>query len=107
MIFVGLVLLLGGLLLKPLTESAIPLIMIMTGGTLKLIYVMISFLNKTYRPGKELLLLLMGLTVFFTGVYLKRQGFEGWLVIEASGILMKVTFVLLFIKKLRAVRVML
>lgn len=74
------------------------------GGSLKLFMILFSLYNKTYKPGKEIFLLLTGLAVFFTGMYLRKIGFEYALYIMYAGLSMKVVFVFLYSKSKRALK---
>lgn len=98
--YTGILFILAGVVLRLIfPETILPLIMIIIGGTTKLAYIVVEIITKVYRPGKELLLLILGLTVFFSGIYLKHQAFElAWLIM-GTGLLMKISFLVLFSQK--------
>lgn len=102
LIFVGIVLLIGGILMKMLgTSGPLPLLLIILGASCKLTYLAYSITEKSYHPGWEMTLLYGGLGVFFFGIYLRKHGFDlGWIV-ELLGILMKMSFIFFFIRKKR------
>lgn len=78
-----------------------PIIIIATGGVLKLLYVILSIKNESYKPGIEFSLLIGGLAVFFTGMFLKHHAVPYSRVIMFFGIGMKIVFLILFSKKKR------
>jgi energy-coupling factor transporter transmembrane protein EcfT len=98
-IFIGIFLLIAGIILRSTGFLPLPgLVLIITGGTLKLIYIIAKMINKEYKPGAELLLLFVGLGLFFLG----RHFIPDWTnVMMTLGILFKVSFVFLFIRKTR------
>lgn len=99
LIFIGVVLLVSGIVLRIIgCCPVLAVIIIIAGVSSKLSYVITSIINKTYKPGKELLLMYMGLVVFFTGLYFRRHGIPMGIPLEVIGITMKITFIVLFIR---------
>lgn len=81
-------------------EAPLPLIFILAGVGFKIFYIVGKYRDGSYQPGYELLLLLLGLTLFLSGSYLRSQGtfaHPGLLMIP--GIALKVTFIAIFIIK--------
>ncbi|MDA3852686.1 MAG: hypothetical protein PF444_00355 [Bacteroidales bacterium] len=105
LIIVGVILLVSGIVLKSLGCCGhLPLMMIISGVLCKWTYVILSIVDKTYRPGWEITLLYGGLVVFFTGIYLRHHGFAVGVPVEIMGISMKLVFVALFIRKKKKLR---
>lgn len=103
-LFVGIIALVTGLIAKQWVEFCNwPLMLIMTGGSLKLLYVALEITSKSYHPGKELLLLILGLLVFFAGIYLGREEVAFAYLMMITGLMLKVSFVIFFIRKKRVI----
>ncbi len=99
-LLLGIILLVAGILLKKLILLEIlGLILIITGVTLKAIYIIAKFKSGEYQPGKELLFLVAGLILFFTGLYLKNinQNFIEPIYLIVFGLTLKVIFIIKFI----------
>lgn len=102
LIFIGVIFLIAGIVGRQVwDESSIALAFIIIGVACKFIYMAIAIYKKRYRPGKELLLLYMGLAVFFAGLYMRRHGLSMGIPLEVLGVLMKLVFIGLFIRKSR------
>ena len=98
LIFIGIILLVSGIILRiEGSHPALALTIMLSGVACKLTYVIISIIRKTYRPGKEMLLLYIGMAVFFTGLYFRRHGLPLGVPLEIMGISMKLTFIYLFV----------
>ena len=100
LLFIGIILLVAGILLKKLTQmEALGLILIITGVTLKAIYILAKYKSGEYKPGKELLFLVAGLLLFFTGLYLKNtnQTLIEPIYLIVFGLSLKVIFIIRFI----------
>lgn len=105
LIIVGIVLLVSGIVARFVwNDSFFPILMMISGTMCKLIFIVVSIRNKTYKPGKEMFLLYLGLCVFFTGLYFKRHGVDMAPLLMSMGIVMKLLFVILFIKKFKAAK---
>lgn len=102
-IFAGIVLLTAGLLLAAFTPLALlPKVFIYLGIAFKVFYVIQQIVLGIYRPGYELALLLVGLTIFLSGLYLKKTGATfPYQALMFPGIVLKITFIILFILKVR------
>ncbi len=73
-LFLGITLLSTGIVLKSMAiQSAMPLILILSGPAFKLHYIINKIVIGAYRPGFEVLLLFVGLAAFLTGIYLKNR----------------------------------
>lgn len=103
-LFVGIVLLIIGIIVRKTTGMAIEgLAIILIGISFKTIYIISKARSGEYKPGKELLLLFAGLGLFLGGLYLRSiEGFTYALVMIISGISLKVIFIILFIIKTRS-----
>ncbi len=100
-LYSGIFMLLLGILLRKLTDlNLISLVIIFLGVTLKVYYLLKKFKKKEYKPGFELVLLIFGLFLFMTGIYLRPIASiinPNYFII--SGIAMKVGFIILYINK--------
>lgn len=100
-LYIGLVLLFIGILLRAFTENAILAIILILLGVSSKVYYLIGRVNKgKYKPGWELLILIIGLFLFFLGIYIKSNQFlfnPHFLIIP--GVFLKVLFIVIFIKK--------
>lgn len=102
-LFTGLALLTIGIVFKIVFENTLfAIFLIVTGIVLKLYFILSKIKSAKYRPGYELILLFVGLGLFFTGVHMERTFliFEP-LYVKFTGIILKIAFVLLFIQKTR------
>jgi hypothetical protein len=102
-LFLGLLILTIGIVLKKSSDlSVLPILLMVLGVSLKVFYIISKSRTKKYRVGYELLVLAFGLVLFFTGLYFKKNGAAFnpyWLM--GPGIVLKVIFVILFIRKTR------
>ena len=108
LLFSGIVLLAIGIVLRKMTElEIIGLILIIIGVTCKSTYIVLKARTGEYKPGKELLALAIGLSLFFTGLYLRGsdQFPINPIVLIVSGICLKIFFIVRFIQITRSVRV--
>ncbi len=102
-LYAGIVFLLAGLLLMHVLKlNTFGLSLIILGVLCKLAYIIIKMINKEYKPGYEMGLLFIGLLLFLGLRHFLPQPFS-W-IIATGGILLKVSFVILFIRKVRANR---
>ncbi len=79
--------------------------LIVTGLLFKTYYIVHMARSGEYKPGYELCFLFAGLGLFLSGLYLKSQNpsvIAGLLIF--TGILLKTTFIVIFIVRIRAVR---
>lgn len=102
-IYFGIVLLLGGIGLKAVSDlTLLPIILISAGALCKLSYLFLAIKKGTYRPGFELVLLLAGLILFFSGKRMQVNDETVYsTVFMISGISLKLFFIFLFIRKIR------
>ena len=101
LLFIGIILLVVGILLKKIfLMDVLGLILIITGVTFKAIYILAKVKSGEYKPGKELVFLVVGLLFFFTGLYLQKGGesFINPIYLIVLGLTLKVIFIIRFIK---------
>ncbi|HKK09820.1 MAG TPA: hypothetical protein VJ939_03240 [Bacteroidales bacterium] len=104
LLYAGILLLAGGIVLKSVTEvSLLAMSLIGTGVLAKITYVFLKIKSGEYKPGSEAILLIGGLLLFFSGIYLRAEAFDNFnpAYLIFTGIAMKVTFIILFIIKIR------
>lgn len=102
-LFLGIILLSAGIILRKATEFEITgLAVILIGVLFKTYYIISKARSGEYKPGYELVFLFVGLIMFLTGLYLRSQEppFNPAYLIF-SGISLKVVFIILFIIKTR------
>lgn len=107
LLFIGIALLLVGIVLRKLTQIEIlGLILIITGVTCKTIYIIAKARSGEYKPGNELFILGLGLLLFFTGLSFRNvdQPIIEPVYLIALGISLKVIFIIMFIRNVRANR---
>ena len=108
LLFSGIVLLAIGIVLRKMTElEIIGLILIIIGVTCKSTYIVLKARTGEYKPGKELFALALGLSLFFTGLYLRgsEQNLINPLYLIISGITLKIVFIVRFIQITRSQRI--
>ncbi len=99
-LLLGIILLVVGILLKKIILlDVFGLILIITGITIKAIYILANFKSGEYKPGKELLFLVAGLILFFTGLYFKKsnQNLIEPIFLIVLGLSLKVIYIIKFI----------
>ena len=98
-LFIGIALLTLGILLKKFSDLSIEsLLLIAVGVLFKIYYIIQKARHNEYKPGYELLFLIVGLLLFAAGTYLKTHESPvspSFLIIP--GILFKITFIILVI----------
>jgi len=102
-LYAGILILTTGILLKIFTDMDPVSTLIIVGGVLfKVYYIIINIVKGIYKPGYELVFLLVGLTMFISGRYLlSPDGFANPAFLTIPGIMLKIAFVALFIRKSR------
>ncbi len=108
LLFVGILLLIFGILIRKLTDfDGIGLLLILVGVICKTIYIIKKINTGEYKPGGELTFLFIGLFIFLIGIYLKRVDQEtidpNYLI--GLGLLLKVVFIIMFIQILKKSRI--
>lgn len=93
-----------GIILRLMDVSGVlPIIMFLTGGLLKAMYMVIGVRSGRFRIGSEIVLLIVGVVLVLAGVFIKTSAeyahMYAWLLI--SGIVLKTTFIVLFFRKQR------
>ena len=103
-LFLGILLLLAGILMRKLPGYAmVGLAMILIGVGLKTYYIISKARSGDYKPGAELWYLFLGLVLFFSGLYLKnRDSAIEPLYLILTGIALKVIFIVKFIRLTRS-----
>lgn len=104
LLFIGIVLLILGIVFRKYTDmTGLGLSMILTGVACKTIYIIAKAKSGEYKPGKELIWLFLGLVLFLTGLVLKSNS-PGMIssVLIISGLCLKLLFILIFIRKVKA-----
>lgn len=103
LLFSGLGILTLGLVLNFTSEKSWPVALIITGVGLKIIYIIVKMIKSRYRPAGEVVFLVTGLLLFFTGLYLAPHANAGIFsistLLKITGIALKLVFVVLFIRK--------
>ncbi len=105
LLFIGIILLVVGILLKKMTQmDVIGLAAIIIGVTCKSIYIISKARSGEYKPGTELFILAMGLLLFFTGLYLRgiEQNLIKPIYLIVLGITLKIIFIIKFIQIIRS-----
>ena len=105
LLLIGIILLVVGILLKKLFQmDVLGLVLIITGVSFKAIYILGKVKSGEYKPGKELVFLGAGLLFFFTGLYLQKidQTLTKPLYLIVFGLILKVIFIIEFIKIIRS-----
>ena len=104
LLVLGIALLVIGIVFRKFTDmTGLGLSMILIGVGCKTIYIIAKAKSGEYRPGKELIWLFLGLTLFLIGLILKSNSPEMMsTVFIISGLSMKLLFILKFIRKVKA-----
>lgn len=99
-LILGLFLLILGIVIKLLSDQdVLAIILIVIGALLKTAHIIGIIKTKAYQPGLEFLVLVIGLSVFFFGLYVCQKDSLAQLFI-ISGLILKTIFVVWFIRKL-------
>jgi len=101
LLFIGIILLVAGIILKKMTQmDVLGLTLIIIGVTFKSIYILAKVRSGEYKPGKELILLVAGLLFFLTGLYLRgnEQTLFNPIYLIILGITLKITFIIRIIQ---------
>lgn len=101
LLYIGIVLVVSGIVLKKmLLLGSLPILLLILGGSMKLLFLILSWRNGSFRPGYEMLLLVFGLGLFFTGLYVKHPvvvDYKSFFL--PSGVFLKLLFIILIIRK--------
>ena len=105
-LFLGIALLSLGIVLKKFGNYSIePVILIIVGVLCKIYYIIQKAKSGEYKPGIELLFLIIGLLLFASGTYLKNTEPTFMASFLADlGILFKITFIIMVIINIRSHR---
>lgn len=106
-LFIGIFLLIFGIVIRKTTDLAVEgLAIIIAGVLLKTYYIISKARSGEYSPGYELWFLFIGLSMFLIGLYLKgHESPFNPLFLILPGILFKVIFIILFIVKTRKAKI--
>jgi hypothetical protein len=106
LLFTSIAVLSVGIILKATSDwNQLSILLITLGALGKLLYLRQRISSGNYTPGIELVFLSIGLTLFLSGLYLKSNPINipyQWF--TYSGILLKISFIILFIRKARKSR---
>ena len=108
LLFVGIVLLVVGILIRKLTGlDVFGLLMIITGVICKTVYIVAKARSGEYKPGKELIFLGLGLLLFLSGLYLRsiEQEIINPTYLIVAGLSLKIVFIIRFIQIVRRTEV--
>ncbi len=101
LLFVGIILLVVGILIRKLTsQDVLGLLMIIAGVICKTVYIVAKARSGEYQPGKELIFLGLGLVLFLSGLYLRKhdQNLSYPLYMIVVGLMLKIVFIVRFIQ---------
>ncbi len=101
LLFIGIILLVVGILTRKLTGlDVLGLLMIITGVLCKTIYIVAKARSGEYQPGKELIFLGVGLLLFLSGLFLRKhdQNISYPIYMIAVGLMLKIVFIVRFIQ---------
>ena len=109
LLFIGILLLVIGILIRKLTEwDGIGLLLILAGVACKTIYIIGKIKTGEYKPGTELYFLIIGLILFLGGIYMIKNNLDPGLIPAVAfiiiGLTLKIVFIILFILKLKSAR---
>jgi len=107
LLFIGIILLVFGIVLKKSTQmDTLGLASFITGVTLKSIYILSKVRSGEYKPGKEVAFLIVGLILFFMGLYLRKsnQAFIKPIYLIVIGITFKIIFIIRFIQIVKSAK---
>ena len=106
-LFTGILFLIPGVLLRIFTDIKMwPILIIVTGAFFKILYIINKIRNGEYKPGYEMVVLYIGLVMFFAGVFLRNHHSRfNHMYLMVPGISCKVFFIFMFIKKSRTKKV--
>ena len=105
LLFLGIILVVIGVLIKSIYQlDKTGILVIIIGVICKLIYIISKTRNGTYKPGKEVLILILGLLFFFMGLYNITIGHSYLkpLYLIIIGIILKFIFVYKFIQSINS-----
>jgi len=101
LLFVGIVLLVVGILIRKLAGlDVFGLLMIITGVICKTVYIVAKARSGEYKPGKELIFLGVGLVLFLSGLYLRKhdQNLSYPIYMIVVGLMLKIVFIVRFVQ---------
>lgn len=108
LLFIGIFLLVIGILIRKLTDfESVGLVLILIGVACKTIYIIGKIKTGEYKPGRELYFLFIGLILFLGGIYMRKENVEFFIpaiIFIITGLSLKIIFIVLFIKKLKDAR---
>lgn len=103
-LFAGILLLTTGIILRIFTDIGFTaILLIIVGVVFKTYYIIRKARSGEYKPGNELIILFVGLTLFFTGLYFRihNPSYHYDLLI-VSGLILKMVYIILFVLKVRS-----
>ena len=105
-LFAGIFLLITGIIVRKASPfPSAGLFMILLGVALKAYYIVGAIRSGMYRPGAEIWLLFVGLSLFLGGLYLRNRDFIiSPMFLIVTGLTLKILFVVRFIQLVRQSR---
>ena len=102
-LFSGILLLTTGIILRMFTDVGfVAILLIILGVLLKTIYIISKVRSGEYQPGYELIILFVGLTLFFSGLYFRMHNPSfPFVFLIASGLILKAVYIIIFIAKVK------
>lgn len=99
----GIFLLTLGIILRVFsTLTVVPIALVLLGSGFKIFYLISLIKLNYYNPGYELILLVIGLALFFVAIYLRQtQSNIPYMYFMLPGIFLKMTFVISLIKAIK------
>ncbi len=105
-LFIGVFLITTGVLIRIFTKHTFdPILIMVTGGLFKIYYIRNKIKNGEYKPGIEVGILIIGLVLFLSGIYLRSENsLINPLYLIIPGLILKSIFIVLIIRKFRLAR---
>ena|GEM_PF-5329046 len=105
-LYIGIILLISGIALKSLTDyTVLAWLTVISGALAKIIYLVGRIKSRSYKPGYEMIMLYLGLSLFFIGMYIKTSFIaEHRLLFIYIGIGFKILFVIIFAIKIKQLK---
>lgn len=101
-LYIGLLFLYSAILVKIFTNSRLSLYLLLVAVCFKLLFALKRIKKGEYKPGFELILLVVGLFLFLWGLYAPLPYFilsKSWLMLP--GLVLKFSFLIIFIVKVK------
>ncbi|TCO07195.1 hypothetical protein [Natronoflexus pectinivorans] len=88
-------------------DATLTSVLFSVGGLIKILYLFLMYREAKLWPGKEMLLILAGITLIIVGAQLRDNIAQSFITlpITLTGIALKISFIVVAIRKVRAARV--